>query len=365
MSVYRKPGSKFWWYEFTFRGLRIQRSSKATNRREAENIEKAAWTQYARSEVSIGEKPKAARKTIAQLLDMAEKDLAARKKDARTNLNLIGCVRSEIGDVYADALSTERVTEYVASLRKPSRKHKGRKTKCLSNSSIKHRLQVLRSCFALENAARAEQRLDLLITPRFPKLQDGEARSGFLGRPQFDLLRSHLPADLKDFALFGYLTGWRRGAIASLEWSDVRDDCVFLRGSHSKNGKPYFLPIVGELSGLIERRKKARVFSPLVFHRQGEPIVEFRKAWRTACKRAGLDGRLFHDLRRSAARNLIRSGVSKDVAKAVGGWKTESMFSRYNVCAEEDLRDAMQKVTKYNEAESQKVASIRAVKETR
>ena len=53
---------------------------------------------------------------------------------------------------------------------------------------------------------------------------------------------------------------------------------------------------------------------------------------------------MFHDLRRSAARQLIRSGTSKDVAKMVGGWKTDSMFSRYNVTGEEDLRDAMEKV---------------------
>jgi len=65
-----------------------------------------------------------------------------------------------------------------------------------------------------------------------------------------------------------------------------------------------------------------------------------------------------HDLRRSCARNLIRSGVTKDVAKQLGGWKTDSMFSQYNVTAEEDLRDAMKKVTQYNEAEQQKVVFI-------
>jgi hypothetical protein len=86
--------------------------------------------------------------------------------------------------------------------------------------------------------------------------------------------------------------------------------------------------------------------------------LEFRKSWATACQKAGCPGTLVHDFRRSAARNLIRSGVTKDVAKQVGGWKTDSMFSRYNVTAEEDLRDAMERVTKYNEAESQKVAVI-------
>jgi integrase len=89
-----------------------------------------------------------------------------------------------------------------------------------------------------------------------------------------------------------------------------------------------------------------------------QPIAEFRKSWATACKKASWEGRTFHDLRRSAARQLIRSGVTKDDARQLGGWKTESVFSRYNVCDEEDLRDAMEKVTTYNEAESQKVVTI-------
>jgi integrase len=100
------------------------------------------------------------------------------------------------------------------------------------------------------------------------------------------------------------------------------------------------------------------LLSSLVFHRNAKLVNEFRKSWRTAAKKAGCDAVRPHDLRRSAARNLIRSGVTKDVAKMAGGWRGDSMFSRYNVTAEEDLRDAMEKVTKYNEAESQKVVAI-------
>ena len=282
-------------------------------------------------------------------------------------MNLIGTVRKELADRYADALTTAAITSYVTELRKPQKtKKKGRRSKSLANTTIKHRLQILASAYELENAAREEAKIEPLILPRFPKLSQGEPRSGFLHRAQFDALSSHLPADLRDFALFGYVTGWRKSAIATLEWSDIRDGNVYLRGLRSKNGKPYYVPIVGELVQLIDRRKEARsietdsgvLLTSLVFHRGGNPIAEFRKSWATACKKAGCEGRLFHDLRRSAARNLIRSGVAKDVAKQVGGWKTDSMFSRYNVTGEEDLRDAMEKVTTYNEVESRKVASI-------
>jgi integrase len=257
MSIYKKTGSRFWWYGFVFKGKRIQKSTKVENERLAEGIEKAAWTQLARGEVGIEEKPKADRKTVGQLLDALENDFKARKKDSAKNMNLIGTVRKELGDQYADALTTAAVTAYVTDLRRPQKsKKKGRRSKSLANATIKHRLQNLASAFDLENAAREEARFDPLFVPRFPKLQDGEARSGFLTRGQFDTLRNLLPKDLQDFVLFAYITGWRKNAIATLEWSDIRDGNVYLRGVRSKNGKPYFVPVMGELVRLIERRKE-------------------------------------------------------------------------------------------------------------
>lgn len=367
MAIYRR--GKTWWYSFVFKGTRVQKSTKVENRREAENIEKAAWTQLARGEVNIADKPQAERRTIGQLLDVLENDFKARKKDTPKNLSLIATVRKDLADRWADALTTTALTEYIGELRKPQKPKKGRRSKSLANSTIKHRMQILASAYELENRAREEAKLDPLIVPRFPRLSEDNARSGFLNRAPFDVLYSHLPADLKDFALFAFLTGWRKSAVAALQWSDVRDGNIYLRGVHSKNGKPYYVPIVGELVQLIERSKEARsvktdsgvLLSSLVFHRDGgEPVREFRKAWATACKAAGCPGTLVHDLRRSAARQLIRSGVTKDVARQLGGWKTDSMFSRYNVCAEEDLRDAMERVTRYNEAESKKVVQIGA-----
>ncbi len=114
-----------------------------------------------------------------------------------------------------------------------------------------------------------------------------------------------------------------------------------------------------------ERRKEAQSyktpdgmrFALHVFHRKGLPIAEFRKAWASACKKAGVN-RLFHDLRRSFARNAIRAGVDANVVKDIGGWKTDAMFKRYNLTSESDLRKAMQSVEKYSEAERAKVVTI-------
>lgn len=77
-----------------------------------------------------------------------------------------------------------------------------------------------------------------------------------------------------------------------------------------------------------------------MFHRQGRPIVSFMRAWRAAVKRAGGPGRIPHDFRRTAVRNLERAGVSRSAAMRMVGHKTESIYRRYAVVAEADLKTA-------------------------
>jgi site-specific recombinase XerD len=126
------------------------------------------------------------------------------------------------------------------------------------------------------------------------------------------------------------------------------------RAENAKNGTARLIPFEGELGELIARRKAARKFkadeavviSALIFHRNGEPIREFRKSWSTACRKAGIK-RLFHDLRRSACKNMVAAGVAQVTAMQVSGHKTDSMFRRYAIVSETDLRTALRATQQY------------------
>ncbi len=80
-----------------------------------------------------------------------------------------------------------------------------------------------------------------------------------------------------------------------------------------------------------------------MFHREGKPIT-YDSAWywwKAARKRADLPKVIVHDLQRTAARDMRRAGLSEGVIMRLCGWKTRSMFDRYNVIDEADLTSAV------------------------
>jgi integrase len=145
----------------------------------------------------------------------------------------------------------------------------------------------------------------------------------------------------------------RPGEIRSLTWKAFDRETWMLR-LHARDAKTGFgraLTLEGELRAVIENRLRAqRLDCPLIFHRGGRPVGDFRKSWNRACREAGLEGKLLYDLRRTAVRNMVRAGVDPAVAMKISGHRTRNVFDRYNIISDTDLREAMAKTAAYVES---------------
>lgn len=220
----------------------------------------------------------------------------------------------------------------------------------VSDATINRWMSSLRRAFKLAVSASPKK---LSSVPNFPRLKEHNARQGFFERGEFLALLAQVPDDgLRDFVEWAYWTGMRKGEAAKLTWAALDRETWTLRlhARDTKNGRPRQIVLVGPLRQIIERRAAVqRADCALIFHRQGRPLLEFRKTWRTACAAAGLRGRLFHDFRRTGVRNLIQAGVPRSVAMAISGHKTESVFERYNITSDDDVRNALERVTAYVE----------------
>ena len=101
-----------------------------------------------------------------------------------------------------------------------------------------------------------------------------------------------------------------------------------------------------------EPESKALFPLGLFFDEKGERIKSFRKTWDRACREVGLKGMLVHDFRRTAIRNMVRAGVPERVAMMVSGHRTRSVFERYNIVNEDDLKRASKRVAEYHQVKA-------------
>ena len=315
-----------YWVAYYHRGKEYRESSRSENEAQARKLLKKRIGEVASGQL-VG--PSEERFSFSNLMELLITDYEINGKRSIESARLsIKHLRRYFSSVRAIDMTADRVAEYVRE----------RQQEGAANGSINRELAALKRAFTL--ATRAGR---LRSAPYIPLLEENNSRRGFIDHASFLALRNGLPAHLRDPVTFLYLSGWRVSEMRSLEWRDVdlADHQIRLRPEESKNKNGRVLPVRGELRKITERaRQNRRLECPFVFHESGEPIGDFRKAWKTACKHAGISSLIVHDLRRTAVRNMVRAGIPERVAMELSGHKTRRIFDRYNIVSDEDLSAA-------------------------
>jgi integrase len=334
-TIYRRKGKKVLWIKYYRNGKPFYESSHSRKVEVARRL-----LQKREGEISKGELPGICFDKI-KFDELATDFVTDYRINKRKSLDkaerCVKHLKEAFGGLRVTQITTATVKAYIEK----------RMEQGFSNASINRELSALKRMFHL-GARCTPPKVGQIIF--IPMLKESNVRKGFFESEQFHAVKSALPEDLRPVVMFAYHSGWRKSEILNLTWDkvDLKQGTVRLDPGETKNDEARTLYMDEELREEMRvLHSKRRLGCPYVFHRNGAAIKDFRDSWDTACTQAKVDGRFLHDFRRTAVRNLVRAGVPERVAMKMTGHKTRSVFDRYNIVSDEDLKDAARKLQSY------------------
>ncbi len=341
---------RIWYIQYYVRGRQIRESSHSEKKGVAERFLRRRLAESAAGQLPG---PRVERIKYEEIRDALYADYKANNRKSlmrRSDGAEYVCGVLALDDFFsgyrAVDVTTDRIRAFILK----------RQEQGAPNSTINSSPGALRRMFNL-----AVQDGKLREAPHFPMQKEPPARKGFLEHEEFQRLRRELPESLRPLLTVGFYTGMRLGEILGLRWENVSflDVQIRLDPGSTKNDEPRAIPLTGELLEMLKILRQKASGCEFVFTRDGNPIIAFRKAWNSACVRAELghfekigkgkrySGLIFHDLRRTGVRNLVRAGVPERVAMAISGHRTRAIFERYNIVSGRDLNDAARRLETY------------------
>jgi integrase len=345
------PRGDIFWMAYYLRGVEYRESTKCTDEKEAGKALQARMREVGADLIGARKftTPRASKLTCHDLLETLKGEFESDEKLSAQTASQIRRADAAFGDVPILELTRDKINAW----------KKEQRAAGYAKATINRALEHLSLAFKL--AVESET---LSYVPSIKMYSEkGNERKGFVEPSDFQEILAHIPADLKDFCEWGYATGQRKGETSQLTWDMVQGNELNIPREITKTETGRILPLSAGLAGIIERRRSVRKVEvngvaqlcPFIFHRaNGQPVRNFLKAWRAACKAAAAAAQnpklariIYHDLRRSCARNLTQAGVPREVAKTITGHASNSCWDRYNIVITADARKALEQVEAY------------------
>jgi len=342
---------RLYWIRYRVGGQTKLEATKTANRQDAERLLRQRLARVDRGEASL---PVAERTTFEDLRVLIWDDYAVNGRRSLTRVNqALVHLQSHFAATRAATWDLERVQGYTSD----------RLEDGAARATVNYELAILKRMLRLGHRLGRVDRL-----PYIPMLANQNARTGFFEKDTLGALLQALPPDLRPPVRVAYLTGWRLPSeILSRQWHhvDLKAGWLRLEPGETKSGEGRMFPLIPALLTVLRAQRKATTALELqlghnvatVFHTAtGSPLfyrtdrwqvsTYFRKGWKEAVTEAGLEGRIPHDFRRSATRNLLRAGVSLPAVMKMVGWETTAMLRRYAIADESMLREAGEKLAR-------------------
>ena len=365
VTLFKRPDSKFYWMKwYDFAGTFYRVSTKSTTLRLAKQIARKKEEELIKGSGIVEIKSL----TMKDLVEKVEQDY---KKNSRKSLNKVHHRGNTIVDFFKNkrlvAITEIDIDDYIER-----RLENGRKP-----GTINRELALIKRGYNLLLEKKMIKQM-----PVIKMLAEDNVRTGFFEKWEYNTLMKHSPDYLQPVIQFAYVSGWRREEITNLGWSmvDLEAGIITLPVGYCKNKDGRVYPMDEDILELFRNLWTVRHFmlnvkegyeegfkngyksfngkeygqkviglpfwdTNYVFHNKNitNRLKDFHKAWNNACKDAEIVKRLFHDFRRTAVRNLIRSAVPEKIAMEITGHRTRSVFSRYNIVNTEDMKIAVEK----------------------
>lgn len=373
--IYRRPDSPVLWMKYSRNGKTYRESTKTDNEELAGKKLKKRLAEIITG-TFVG--PQTERIRVDELAQdfLREYRINGRKSldDVQTRWDTH--LKPFFGVLRAVEVTSSLIARYV-----DSRQQEG-----ASNATVNRELAALKRMFRLGMFATPAKVLRL---PAFPKLKENNVRTGFLEDSQFRKLVEGSELWFRTLVECGRTYGWRVSELLGLRVRqiDLAQRIIRLEPGTTKNSEGREVVMTDAAYTLLSACAIGKSPEDFVFTRKnGKPVRDFRTTWENACVGAGVgaivcarcsapktagqqcpkcktkhskySGLIFHDLRRTAARNLRRAGIAEGVIMSIGGWKTRSVFERYAIVSRTDIADAMRKLQQTEKALEEATVTI-------